>query len=105
MRRFRPSVVVRGAPAWDEDRWRRVRIGEALFRVVKGCDRCVITTLDPETAAKGREPIATLARHRKWDGKTWFGMHLVPDTPGATISLGDEVEVLEAVAPGNGPPR
>lgn len=105
MIRFRPSIVVHGAPAWAEDDWRRVRVGAAEFRVVKGCDRCVVTTIDPQTAETGKEPIASLARHRRWDGKTWFGMSLVPDTPGATIAVADEVEVLDAVRPGNGPPR
>ena len=47
--------------------------------------------VDPDTAVKGKEPIATLARHRSWDGATWFGMNLVPDTPGATIRVGDDV--------------
>jgi uncharacterized protein YcbX len=106
MARFRPSIVVEGAgPAWVEDGWRRVRIGAAEFRAVKGCDRCVLTTVDPATAARGNEPIASLARHRKWDGKTWFGMSLVPDNPGAVISVGDPVEILEAVDATDGPPR
>jgi uncharacterized protein YcbX len=105
MVRFRPNVVVAGAPAWAEDGWRRLRIGEARFRVVKGCDRCVITTTGPEDAARGKEPIATLARHRKWDGGTWFGVQLVPDNPGARISVGDEVAVLAAVDARDGPPR
>jgi uncharacterized protein YcbX len=97
MTRFRPSVVVSGAPAWDEDAWRRVRIGDALFRAVKASARCVLTTTDPDTAARGKEPLATLARHRKWDGKAWFAINLVPDNPGAVIRVGDEVEVLERV--------
>lgn len=105
MIRYRPNLVVRGAPAWAEDDWRRLRIGAAEFRVVKGCDRCVVTTLDPETAAAGKEPIRALSTHRAWDGKTWFGVQLIPDTPGARLTLGDEVEVLDAVEPGNGPPR
>ncbi len=105
MIRFRPNVVVRGAAAFAEDGWRRIRIGEATFRSVKGCDRCVLTTVHPETAEKGKEPIATLARYRRWDGATWFGMNLVPDTPGATIRVGDEVEVLDAVDAPDGPPR
>jgi uncharacterized protein len=104
MARFRPNLVVRGAPAWAEDGWRRVRIGDATFRAVKGCDRCLMTLVDPQTAARGKEPIATLARHRKWDGKTWFAMNLIPDTPGATISVGAEVEILESVR-SDGPPR
>jgi MOSC domain-containing protein len=105
MTRFRPNLVIDGAGAWEEDGWRRVRIGSALFRAVKGCDRCAMTLTDPDTAAKGNEPIATLARHRKWDGATWFGMQLVPDNPGVTISVGDEVEILEAVPAPDGPPR
>jgi uncharacterized protein YcbX len=105
MRRFRPSVVITGATAWEEDGWRRVRIGEATFRAVKGCDRCVMTTIDPETGAGGKEPIATLARHRRWDGVTWFGMQLIPDTPGAVIEVGDDVEILEHVEAPDGPPR
>ena len=105
MTRFRPSVVVAGAPAWAEDGWRRLRIGAASFRAVKGCDRCVLTMVDPQTAARGKEPIATLARHRRWDGKTWFGMNLIPDTPGAIISVGDDVDLLEQVPANDGPPR
>jgi uncharacterized protein len=105
MMRFRPSLVVGGARPWAEDGWRRLRIGAATFRVVKGCDRCVLTLIDPQTAAKGKEPIATLARHRRWDGKTWFGMSLIPDTPGAVISVGDPVELLEQTTALAGPPR
>lgn len=105
MIRFRPNLVVAGGTAWEEDGWRRLRIGAAEFRVVKGCDRCAITLTDPDTAARGKEPIATLARYRRWDGETWFGMNLLPDTPGAALSVGDPVEVLEAVPAPNGPPR
>lgn len=95
MVRFRPNVVVAGSPAWAEDQWRRLRIGDVPFRAVKACDRCVMTTIDPWRATKGKEPIATLARHRKWDGKTWFGVNLVPDAPG-TIRVGDAVEIVHA---------
>ncbi|MGQ0466166.1 MAG: MOSC domain-containing protein [Sporichthyaceae bacterium] len=103
--RFRPNVVVAGFPAWAEDGWRRVRIGDALFRAVKGCSRCVLTTTDPDTLERGHEPIATLARHRRWDGKTWFGVNLVPDTPGAVIRLGDDVEIVAEARDSVGPLR
>jgi uncharacterized protein YcbX len=105
MIRFRPNLVVNGAAPFAEDGWRRLRIGSAEFRAVKGCDRCVLTTVDPWTARKGKEPIATLSRHRKWDGAVWFAMNLVPDTPGVTVSVGDPVEVLESVPAPDGPPR
>ncbi len=104
--RFRPNLVVSGAHAWAEDGWRRLRIGSVTFRAVKGCDRCVMTLIDPETAAKGKEPIATLSKVRRWDGATWFGMQLIPDSPvpGNTVRVGDPVEILEAVE-SDGPPR
>jgi MOSC domain-containing protein len=103
MRRFRPNVVVSGAPAWAEDGWRRLRIGPVTFRNAKGCDRCVFTTIDPDTAQPGHEPLFALARHRRWDGKIWFGVNLIPDLPGlpgqpaadAVIRPGDPVEILD----------
>jgi uncharacterized protein YcbX len=98
MTRFRPNVVVAGAAPWAEDGWQRLRIGPATFRAVKRCDRCVLTTVDPDTAVKGKEPIATLARYRRWDGKVWFGVNLIPDlplAPGTVLSPGDPVRILE----------
>jgi len=105
MTRFRPNVVVSGVEAWAEDDWRRIRIGDAVFRAVKGCARCVLTTIDPDSAVREKEPIRSLARIRRWDGATWFGINLVPDTYGVTIRLGDDFEVLDAVASGAGPIR
>jgi MOSC domain-containing protein len=93
MTRFRPNVVVAGAEAWAEDSWQRLLIGDVAFRAAKGCDRCVFTTIDPDTAVKGKEPLRTLARYRRWDGKVWFGVNLIPDNPApdATIRRGDPV--------------
>lgn len=105
MQRFRPNVVIDGSAAWAEDGWRRIRIGDAHFRAVNGCPRCVLTLVDPDTARKGKEPLATLAKHRRFDRATWFGMNLIADTPGAVINVGDEVEVVHAVPATNGPPR
>jgi uncharacterized protein len=105
MVRFRTNLVVAGGAPWAEDGWRRVRVGEAVFRLVKGCARCSIPTTDAETAERFKEPTATLARHRRWDGGVWFGMNLVPENPGTTITVGDEVELLEVVDATDGPPR
>lgn len=105
MTRFRPNVVVSGVEPWAEDDWRRIRIGDAVFRAVKGCARCVLTTIDPDTAEREKEPIRSLAKIRRWGGATWFGINLLPDTYGVTIRVGDDFEVLDAVAPGAGPIR
>ena len=93
MRRFRPNLTVDGAEPFAEDGWKRVRVGAVEFRLVKPCERCVMTTIDPDTLAQGKEPLRTLARHRKWEGKTWFGMNIIPDNRGE-LRVGDVVEVL-----------
>ncbi|WP_219471035.1 MOSC domain-containing protein [Nonomuraea rhizosphaerae] len=94
MGRFRPSVVVDGADyPFAEDKWRRLRIGAVDFRVSKICDRCVLTTIDTRTYTKGKEPIRTLSLHRRWDGKVWFGINLIPDAPGH-LTEGDPVTIL-----------
>ncbi len=94
MTRFRPSVVVAGASPWAEDGWRRVRIGPVSFRVAKPCGRCVVTTIDQDTAERGREPLMMLGRRRRFGQELVFGQNLIPDTPGH-ITVGDPVEILE----------
>ena len=101
LERFRPSIVVDGEESFVEDSWRRVRIGGTTYRFGEHCDRCVLTTIDPTSLETGKEPIRTLARHRAWDGATWFGIRLIPElAAGATaeVAVGDEVEVLETAA-------
>ena len=73
MNRFRPNVVVSGFGPWDEDRWRRIRIGPVWFRVAKPCGRCVVTTTDQTTGdarlraaenARGPPPVRKKPRIR-----------------------------------------
>jgi uncharacterized protein YcbX len=90
MVRFRPNVVIDGDVPFEEDTWPTVRIGEVELRTTMVCDRCVMTTVDPVTQAGGKEPIRTLARHRRWERNTWFGTRLVPLGEGS-IRTGDEV--------------
>ena len=95
MTRFRPSVVVTGAPPWAEDRWRRVRIGAVPFRVAKPCGRCLVTTTDQVTGERGRQPLKMLGRRRRFGQQLVFGQNLIPDT-GDVIRVGDPVEILAA---------
>jgi len=88
--RFRPNIVIDGEKPFAEDDWATVQIGGVRFRAAKPVDRCVMTLVEPTSLAKGKEPIRTLSRHRKWDGKTWFCHHLIPDTEGE-IAVGDTV--------------
>ncbi|MFJ6789615.1 MOSC domain-containing protein [Streptomyces angustmyceticus] len=93
MNRFRPNVVVDGTAPWAEDDWRRVRIGEVDFEVAKPSSRCVITTTDQLTAERGKEPLRTLARHRRFGDRLVFGQNLIPRGAG-TIRIGDPFEIL-----------
>lgn len=94
MTRFRPNLVIDGARAFAEHDWLRLRIGGVELRFAESCDRCVLPTYDPDTLAHGPEPTRTLARHRRWGGKVWFGIRLVPTRTGM-LHVGDDVEVLE----------
>ncbi|ARF54227.1 MOSC domain-containing protein [Streptomyces gilvosporeus] len=94
MNRFRPNVVVDGTAPWAEDDWRRVRIGEVVFQVAKPSARCVVTTTDQHTAERGKEPLRTLARHRRFGDRLVFGQNLIPRGAG-TIRIGDPFEILE----------
>ena len=96
MTRFRPNVVMTGAPAWAEDRWRRIRIGEVVFRVAKPCARCAVTTVDQMTGERRdkSEPLRTLGRMRRTAAGVMFGQNLIPDGPGR-IAVGDRIEILE----------
>jgi uncharacterized protein YcbX len=122
MTRFRPNLIVSGADAFAEDGWRRIRVGTVAFRVLTPCIRCVLTTIDPDSAVRTKEPLVSLARHRRFGNKLLFAMNLVPEAPAGwmvpeapaegkvpeapagrevpetaygSIRVGDPVEVLE----------
>ncbi|MFH8838022.1 MOSC domain-containing protein [Streptomyces sp. NPDC017868] len=94
MNRFRPNLVIEGTAPWAEDGWKRLAVGEVTFRVARPCGRCVLTTTDQLTAERGKEPLRTLARHRKSDGRVIFGQNLVPEHTG-TVRVGDPVKILD----------
>jgi uncharacterized protein YcbX len=92
MNRFRPNLVTAGSPAWAEDGWTRLWIGEVPFRVAKPCERCATTTVDPETGVRGKEPLRTLATFRDFGDGVLFGVNLIHEAHG-TLRVGDRVRV------------
>ncbi|WP_027857276.1 hybrid-cluster NAD(P)-dependent oxidoreductase [Marinobacterium jannaschii] len=101
MEQFRPNLVISGTEAFAEDGWKRVRIGEVEFALVKPCSRCVMTTYDPDTGQPvgDGEPLQTLQRYRKGeDNEVYFGQNLIPLNEGR-IARGDSLEVLETAPP------
>jgi uncharacterized protein YcbX len=104
MNRFRPNLVVAGAAPFAEDGWRRIRIGQAVLRLIRPCIRCVTTTVDQATGETGKEPLATLATFRRAEGGVIFGQNAVHERSGR-IRVGDSVDVLEVSAsPAVAPP-
>ena len=109
MNRFRPNIVVSGAEAFAEDNWQKVRIGDAVFRGTKPCERCVMTTVEQSRGEfDGKEPLKTLASYRmakdvfpdSYESRAvganvvLFGQNLIAETHGKTIRVGDPVEVI-----------
>ncbi|MBA5983122.1 MOSC domain-containing protein [Pseudomonas sp. MD195_PC81_125] len=96
MLRFRPNLVIEGSTAFAEDGWKRIRIGDVEFRVVKPCSRCILTTIDPQTGERSadREPLATLQKYRAQADGAMFGQNLVNDSNGR-LEVGMPVEILE----------
>lgn len=93
MNRFRPNIVVAGAPAWAEDDWGDLKFPDALLRAAKPCGRCQVTTTDQATGdVRGPEPLATLSAYRDSPFGVRFGMNLVTLREG-TIRVGDAVEL------------
>jgi len=101
MAQFRPNLVIKGNKPFEEDSWKRIKIGEVEFENVKPCIRCIFTTLNPTTAeriAKG-EPLKTLGKFRLLDNKgITFGINMIALNTGK-IHLDDKVEVLEHQEP------
>lgn len=88
MAAFRPNIVVTGADAWAEDDWTRLTIGDAVFDIISPCERCRITTLDPDAPGRPRrdnEPLRTLATFRRADGGVIFAVNAVCRTAAVTV--------------------
>lgn len=90
MTRFRPNFIFSGGEPFTEDTWKDFLIGNLKFRAIKPCSRCVITTINPETAEKGSEPLETLAKFRKVGNKVNLGMNLITLGVGI-VKVGSEI--------------
>lgn len=101
MAQFRPNLVVAGSEPFEEDSWKRIRIGDVEFELVKPCIRCMLTTVNPQTskANEQNEPLRTLLDFRAdEDGLIYFGQNLIAKNEGV-IHVGDEIEILERQTP------
>jgi uncharacterized protein len=88
MERFRPNIVLRGLPAWAEDRIDTLTVGECTLRLVKPCTRCTIPSVDQRTGRPSTDPAPVLRSFR-------FDRELRGVTFGenAVISAGEDSEI------------
>jgi uncharacterized protein YcbX len=100
-RNFRPNLVVQTTRPWDEDSWKKVRVGQTDFFVPCRNVRCQVTTVNIHKGEfeETREPYKTMQSFRRVDpGAKYypcFGMNLVHTKVGTVIRVGDRVRVLK----------
>ena len=103
MERFRANIVLEHDVAWAEDGWEAVKIGDILFRLVKPCARCIMTTQDQATGSRDiASPMPAMGRMRMSADRSvpgpLFGWNAVPVGHG-TIKVGDEAQSVGAKEP------
>ncbi|KAJ8919366.1 hypothetical protein NQ315_016459 [Exocentrus adspersus] len=99
---FRPNIVVDGPciEPYAEDSWAWIKIGDAIFRNVKECTRCIMTTINPENATRNsdNEPLKTLKKYRASNGPSKapvMGINLEVRKTGL-IKVGDPVFIAKS---------
>ncbi len=93
LNRFRPNLVIKTNAPFLEDQFDKFQIGDAIFKTVKPCSRCIVTTIDQENGKKGKEPLATLAKYRGKENKVNFGQNLICVKEGK-VQVGEKVNLL-----------
>ncbi|HUC44874.1 MAG TPA: MOSC N-terminal beta barrel domain-containing protein [Candidatus Sulfotelmatobacter sp.] len=91
VRRLRPNILIGGVPGLDERRWpgSTLRIGTAIVWLDSLRDRCVMTTVDPDTNERDPEVLRDIVRR--------FGGQLALNAEVAragTIRVGDVVTLV-----------
>lgn len=94
MERFRANIVVQGCEPYAEDAWARITVGDVTLQRLMPCGRCAVTTLDPLTLERGREPLKTLTTYRRHEEfGALFGTYYVQLGEGV-VRVGDPVHEL-----------
>ncbi len=101
MTQFRPNIVIDNCLPFAEDGWQHIRIGEVEFKVSKPCERCIFTTVDPQSGEKHpqQQPLRTLKSFRQTqNGEVLFGQNLIALNSGQ-IYQGDELTIISTKKP------
>lgn len=100
MNRFRPNIVVRGLEPFAEHELAGLSAGNIQIRLRAPCERCVVTTIDQQTAEKdpAGQPFKTLQNINPVPGKPQapaFGQYAtISRAESRTIAVGDHFEPI-----------
>lgn len=102
MTRFRPNIVVAGAPPFEEDSWKTFNVSGSQFSVASQCVRCKVVTVDPDTGIydEHNQPTVALKQIRSFGKTVCFGQNVIPSkfSQGSSLSVGDVVTITEKLA-------
>ncbi|MDB4017433.1 MOSC domain-containing protein [Amylibacter sp.] len=89
---FRGNIWLNGEAAWSEFDWigKVIRIGTAELEIIEPIERCMATTLDPETAISNADTLNTL---NKVYGHQNFGVFGIVSKSGY-IKINDKAELV-----------
>ena len=94
MNRFRPNIVIRNCAPFEEDTMRHFKINNIDFYGVKLCARCVLTTINQDTAERKKEPLKTMYTYRARNNNVYFRQNVLYHGKGV-IAVGDEITIIE----------
>lgn len=94
--RFRPNITVNGGEAFQEDTWKRIKIGDVMFRVVKPSSRCEVININQDTGERDGDflPLDALGGYRRAANGIMFAQNMVQENTGI-IRVGDPILILE----------
>jgi len=93
MERFRPNIVISGCEPYAEDSWQTLNVAGIELSLVKPCSRCIIPSIDPQTAEKQMQVNEALMQYRRRDRKTFFGQNAIHHGLGR-LRVGDHVTII-----------
>ncbi len=95
MNRFRPNLILSGGKPYQEEGWKRIRIGDLTLQASDKCGRCATVLIDQEHGMRsGKEPLRELSKYRRENNEVIFGRYYTPENAGV-IAIDDKVTILE----------
>ena len=93
---FRPNIVVENTEAFAEVNWSSLTADDLQMKVVKPCERCVIPTINPDTAKREASILPVLLKHCRKNKKIIFGQNLTfKYSDNLELSVGQVLSISE----------